>query len=112
MDNCIFCKLASGSIPTQVVYQDEAVFAFRDNSPQAPVHILLIPKRHIASLAEADDALLLGKIMLAAATVAKQEGIDESGYRVVTNRGRDAGQSVFHLHFHLLGGRALGWPPG
>ncbi len=114
MDSCIFCRIVAGEAPAQVVYEDEELFAFKDRHPAAPVHVLIIPRRHIVSLAEAapDDAALLGRMALLAGELARQEGIAESGFRLVTNSGRGAGQSVFHLHWHLLGGRYLGWPPG
>ncbi len=114
MENCIFCKIASGEIPATIVYQDEDVVVFRDLHPQAPQHVLLIPRRHIASSTDLteEDGPLLAHIYTTAKKVAQQLGVDQSGYRVITNVGPDAGQSVFHLHFHLLGGRELGWPPG
>ena len=114
MENCLFCKIASGQIPADIVYQDEDVVAFRDINPQAPVHILLILRRHIPSMADVtpEDGPLLGIVFSVAAKLAHKLGVDEGGYRVVTNVGRDAGQSVFHLHFHLLGGRKFTWPPG
>ncbi len=113
MSACLFCRIVSGEIPAKVVHDDEDVLAFRDISPQAPVHVLLIPKRHIASVGDAteEDTALLGKLLLVAKGIAEKEGI-ASGYRLVTNRGAEAGQSVFHLHVHLLGGRPMGWPPG
>ena len=114
MDNCLFCKIAGGQIPSNIVYQDEDVVAFEDINPQAPHHILLIPRRHISSIAdltEEDDALL-GKLFMVTTRLAHKLGLDERGYRFVTNVGPDAGQSVFHLHFHLLGGRKFTWPPG
>ncbi|GCE25603.1 histidine triad nucleotide-binding protein [Dictyobacter alpinus] len=113
MDDCIFCKIASGQIPSTVVYQDNDVFAFRDLSPQAPEHILFIPRRHIASMADLTpaDGPLLASIFTAASKVAHELGLDQ-GYRFLTNVGPQAGQSVFHLHFHLLGGRTMTWPPG
>ena|ERR1700753_1904292 len=112
-DNCTFCKIADGRIPSNIVYQDEDVVAFRDNNPQAPVHLLFIPKRHIASMAELtpEDGSLLAAIFTAASRVAHDQGLTQ-GYRFVTNVGPQAGQSVFHLHFHLLGGRDMKWPPG
>jgi histidine triad (HIT) family protein len=112
--NCIFCKIAAGEIPAQLVYEDEAAVAFRDINPQAPTHVLVIPREHVASLAEAEEGhgSLLGRLLLAAARVARDEGLDESGYRTVINTGAGAGQSVFHLHLHVLGGRPLKWPPG
>jgi histidine triad (HIT) family protein len=114
MPDCIFCRIAAGEIPANLIYQDERMVAFRDLNPQAPVHLLLIPRRHIANLAaaEAGDADLLGELLVTAARLAVSEGVSASGYRVVANTHRDAGQSVDHLHFHLLGGRALSWPPG
>ncbi|MBX3083977.1 MAG: histidine triad nucleotide-binding protein [Anaerolineae bacterium] len=113
-DNCIFCKIARGEIPATIVYQDERVVAFRDINPGAPVHILIIPREHIASAAEIDasNAALVGYLLQIAAQIAKQENLVDSGYRVVTNIGADAGQSVPHMHFHVLGGRQMAWPPG
>ena len=114
MDNCLFCKIAEGQIPSKIVYQDEDVVAFEDINPQAPHHILLIPQRHIASIADVteEDGALLAALFTVATKLAHKLGLDERGYRIVTNVGPDAGQAVFHLHFHLLGGRSLGWPPG
>jgi histidine triad (HIT) family protein len=113
-DTCIFCKLAKGLVRADIIYQDSELLAFRDIHPQAPVHVLIIPRTHITALWDADDtdAVLMGRLLLAANTIAEQEGINESGYRVVTNAGSDAGQSVDHLHLHVLGGRKLEWPPG
>lgn len=113
MENCLFCKIASKQIPSTLVHEDGYVVAFKDINPQAPHHILLIPKRHIASMAEIteEDGPLLAKIFTVAQQLAHQLQL-ENGYRFLTNVGPDAGQSVFHLHFHLLGGRPLGWPPG
>ena len=109
MADCIFCKIIAGDIPSQRVYEDESVFAFRDISPQAPVHILIVPKEHVASTAELTESNshLVAKCFEAIAKIAGSEGLD-SGFRVITNSGPDGGQTVFHLHFHLLGGRALG----
>ena len=114
MDACIFCRIAAGEIPATVVYEDEQVVAFRDLHPQAPTHVLVIPKRHVATLLEAGahDTLLLGQLQAAAVEVARREGLADSGFRLVVNCGEGAGQSVFHLHLHLLGGRRLSWPPG
>ena len=114
VDNCIFCMIARGEIPATVVYQDEQVVAFRDINPGAPTHVLIIPREHIGSAAEVDasNAALAGYLVQIAAQVAKQENLVENGYRLVTNIGADAGQSVPHLHFHLLGGRQMAWPPG
>jgi histidine triad (HIT) family protein len=113
MPDCLFCRILSGEIPAKKVYEDEHTFAFEDINPQAPTHVLVIPKKHIAGLKEgvAQDAELIGRCHLAAAEIAHQRGI-ENGYRTVLNVGPGAGQSVFHLHVHLLGGRSLSWPPG
>ncbi|MBL8149724.1 MAG: histidine triad nucleotide-binding protein [Blastocatellia bacterium] len=112
--NCIFCSIVEGKIPAKIVYQDTEVIAFHDVSPKAPTHLLVIPREHIDSLngAKAENETLLGHILHVCSQVAKNLGLAESGYRVVTNTGAGAGQSVFHIHFHLLGGRTLGWPPG
>lgn len=114
MSACIFCRIADGSIPAKIAFQDDRVLAFHDVNPQAPVHILVIPKRHIESLKDAtqEDADLLVRLLMVCKEIASGQGLDESGYRVVTNVGRDAGQSVFHLHLHVLGGRHMAWPPG
>jgi len=112
--DCLFCKIAAGEIPADIVFQDEDVVAFRDINPQAPVHVLVIPRRHIAGfldMAEGDQALI-GKVARAAAQVAGEEGTAESGFRCVVNNGPDAQQSVPHLHVHVLGGRQFTWPPG
>jgi histidine triad (HIT) family protein len=109
--DCIFCKIASGEIKGNVVYQDEQVTGFRDLNPQAPTHVLLIPNRHVASIDELDDAGLSFRLLRAARQVAHDEKLD-NGWRLVTNVGPDSGQTVFHLHWHLLGGRQMGWPPG
>lgn len=111
--DCLFCKVVAGTIPAKKVYEDERVFAFQDINPQAPTHILIVPKKHIIGLKEAtpEDAELIGYCQLVAAKIARERGI-EDGYRTVYNVGRGAGQSVFHLHLHLLGGRKLNWPPG
>lgn len=113
MEGCLFCKLIAGDIPTKKVYEDERVFVFEDINPQAPTHLLIVPKKHIRGLkeAEAGDAEIVGYCQLVAAKIAKQRGL-EDGYRTVYNVGPRAGQSVFHLHLHLLGGRDLRWPPG
>lgn len=115
MDNCIFCKIVAGEIPAQIVKRSDDAVAFRDLDPRAPTHVLVIPTRHIAAVRDAhgpDGERALGAVLAFAATVARELGLDDGGYRIVTNTGRDAGQSVDHLHFHLLGGRKLGWPPG
>lgn len=106
--DCIFCKLANKEIPTEVVYEDEFVFAFNDMSPQAPVHILFIPKKHLDSAQEVEDQdLIISHIFTAMRKVARDQGLDKAGYRVITNVGKDAGQTVFHMHFHLLAGKKL-----
>lgn len=112
MEKCLFCRIVAGEIPADVVYSDDDVLAFRDIEPQAPVHVLVIPRRHVSGFGDTDDAGLLGAVCLAAARVAEQERIAGSGYRSVVNNGRDANQTVGHLHMHVLGGRAMSWPPG
>ena len=111
--SCLFCKIIDGSIPSASIYSDDLCYAFADIQPQAPVHVLIVPRRHIRSVAEASnaDASLLGHLMLVAAQIARDKGLAK-GYRVVANTGADGGQSVDHLHYHLLGGRSLTWPPG
>ena len=111
--DCLFCKLIAGQIPSKKVYEDDKVFAFEDINPQAPTHVLIIPKQHIEGLNKAseEDAEILGYMQLTAAKLGRERGI-ESGYRTVLNVGPGAGQSVFHIHLHLLGGRNLSWPPG
>jgi histidine triad (HIT) family protein len=111
VSDCIFCKIAAHEVPSQIVHEDDDVVVFRDTRPVAPFHVLVIPKRHVASLAEADTGLA-GTVAVAAAKAAAAAGHAERGYRVVTNVGPDAGQSVPHLHFHVLAGRGLSWPPG
>ena len=112
--NCLFCKIVAGEIPAALVHEDARAVAFRDINPQAPTHVLVIPRAHIESLNDAaqTDEPLLGHLLRVAARVANREGLSESGYRTVVNTGADAGQSVFHVHVHLLGGRNLAWPPG
>jgi histidine triad (HIT) family protein len=114
MSDTIFGKIASGELAADIVYEDEHVVAFRDLNPQAPVHVLLIPRKPIPTLNDAasEDSELLGRLMLAAAAVAKQEGIAEQGYRTIVNCNAAGGQTVYHLHVHLIGGRPLQWPPG
>jgi len=115
VSECIFCKIARKELPADIVYEDEIALAFRDINPQAPVHILVIPREHIPSLTDADPVkhvALLGHLLLVAKRVADLEGITETGYRIVINSGKDAGQAVYHLHIHVLGGRKMGWPPG
>lgn len=111
-DDCLFCRIVRREIPATVVFEDDHVVAFRDINPQAPTHVVIVPREHVASLNDAPDAVLIGRLSLAAAKIARTEGIAESGYRTVVNTNRDAGQTVFHIHLHLLGGRHLGWPPG
>ena len=112
--SCLFCRIIAREIPASIVYEDDEVVAFNDINPQAPTHVLLVPRKHIATLndAVAADATLLGNILRRAAAIARERGIEASGYRTVFNTNRDAGQTVFHVHLHLLGGRSLGWPPG
>jgi histidine triad (HIT) family protein len=112
--DCLFCKIIDRKIPASIVYEDDRVLAFNDINPQAPTHVLVIPKRHIASLNEltAEDDGIVGELTRRAAAIALDRGIAEGGYRTVFNTNRDAGQTVFHIHLHLLGGRSLAWPPG
>ncbi len=112
--DCIFCKISAGEIESDVVLQNDQVVAFRDLNPQAPTHILIIPRRHIATINDLDesDAEVIGQLYIAAKQIAAQEGFAEPGYRVVMNCNAGAGQTVFHVHLHLLGGRQFGWPPG
>jgi histidine triad (HIT) family protein len=114
MKDCIFCRIASGDLEVKLVHEDDDIVAFRDSNPQAPTHVLVVPRRHLATvndLAET-DAGLVGRLVLAARRIAAEEGIAEDGYRLVLNCNRGAGQSVFHIHLHLLGGRPMRWPPG
>jgi histidine triad (HIT) family protein len=112
--DCLFCKIAQQQIPATIIYQDEHVVAFRDISPQAPVHALVIPRRHITTLNDLQptDADLLGRMIIAAQQIAAQDGIAESGFRLAMNCNSDGGQTVYHIHLHVLGGRAMHWPPG
>ncbi len=110
--DCLFCRIVAGKIPATLIAETEDCVAFRDISPQAPVHVLVIPRLHIASLDEVEDPLLLGRMMLLATQLAREEGIAVTGYRTVINTRDDGGQSVAHLHIHVLGGRKLKWPPG
>ena len=114
MSDCLFCRIAAGELPAKIVHQDEEIVAFHDVNPQAPTHILVIPKEHVPTLLDTDESrtALLGRLQLAAVEIARQEGLDKDGFRLVTNCLEGAGQSVFHIHLHLLGGRPLGWPPG
>ncbi|KTD70938.1 MULTISPECIES: histidine triad nucleotide-binding protein [Legionella] len=112
--DCLFCKIAQGAIPASVVFEDSEIMAFRDLNPQAPQHLLIIPKQHIATLNDASDEnqALLGKMILGAKKIAQAEGISDAGYRLVFNINPDGGQTVYHIHLHLLGGRHMTWPPG
>ena len=112
MSDCIFCKIANGEIPTNFVYSDENVVAFNDLNPQAPVHVLVIPRQHYASSAAVDNPSVWSSILGSAVKIARKLGLEENGYRMVINTGEHGGQSVPHLHLHLLAGRNLGWPPG
>ncbi|MEI8208203.1 MAG: histidine triad nucleotide-binding protein [Methylococcales bacterium] len=112
MTDCLFCKMVSGVIKPDVVFEDDTVLAFRDINPQAPVHILIIPKTHIATLNELNDTQLAGHLLQTAVKLAEAEGLSETGYRTVFNCNKHGGQEVYHLHLHLLGGRQLTWPPG
>lgn len=114
VENCIFCKIATGQIPSTEVYSDDEFYAFRDLNPQAPTHVLIVPRKHIPKITEAkpDDAALLGRLLLAANKVAQKEGITEKGFRYVLNCEAWGGQTVFHIHVHILGGRPMAWPPG
>ncbi len=114
MENCIFCKIAAGEIPADIVYQDESVVAFRDLNPQAPTHILVVPRKHVATLndLEMDDECLVGRMYGAVREIAVGEGLADPGYRTVINCNEAGGQAVFHVHLHLLGGRMMHWPPG
>jgi histidine triad (HIT) family protein len=112
MPDCIFCKIAGAEIPSAKVAESSTMFAFRDLNPQAPTHILVIPRTHVASLAQSDDLGMLGELLSFAASVARSEGWAKGGYRVVVNTGADGGQTVDHLHLHVLAGRRMTWPPG
>lgn len=112
MTDCLFCNIVAGKLKTKVVFATEHVLAFQDINPQAPVHFLIIPKQHIATLNELHDLTLGGQLLQAAANLAEQEGLAEAGYRTVFNCNENGGQTVYHLHLHLLGGRRLSWPPG
>lgn len=112
--SCIFCKIVAGEIPADILYQDDDVMCFRDVAPQAPTHLLVIPKKHIGSIVELEqsDTEIAGKILVTATKMAVQDGVSESGYRVAMNCGDEGGQTVGHIHMHVLGGRQMGWPPG
>ena len=114
MSDCLFCKIVEGGVPAALVYQDEAVVAFKDINPQAPLHVLIVPRKHIATLNELtpEDDGLVGSMFRAAAALAREHGYEARGYRTVFNTNREAGQTVFHIHLHLLAGRGLTWPPG
>ena len=114
MADCLFCKIIARAIPSTVVYEDDRVMAFTDIDPQAPTHVLIVPKRHIATLNDigTEDDQIVGELIRRAAAIAKERGFSEHGYRTVFNTNRGAGQTVFHIHLHLLGGRPLTWPPG
>jgi len=114
VSDCLFCKILDGEIPCDKVYENEHVIVFRDVNPQAPTHVLVIPRNHISTVNDLteDNKNIVGEMMLAAQHVAKLEGIDEAGYRLIMNCNEGAGQTVFHIHLHVLGGRALNWPPG
>jgi len=114
MEDCLFCKIINGEVKSSKVYEDENVFAFRDINPQAPVHILVVPKVHISTLNDIEEKNrdIIGYITYISKCIAEKEGLKERGYRIVLNCNREAGQTVFHIHLHLLGGRPMGWPPG
>ena len=114
MNDCLFCKIRDGEIPGDKVYEDDDILAFRDVNPQAPTHILIIPVKHIPTIndLEEEDVTVLGRMMLVAKKIAAEEGIDQDGYRLVFNCNRGAGQAVYHIHLHVLGGRSMNWPPG
>jgi histidine triad (HIT) family protein len=114
IDTCVFCKLAKGQLRADIIYEDEAVLAFKDIHPQAPVHVLVIPREHITALWEVDEThtQVLGRLLLAANDIADRMGVQQTGYRIVINTGPEAGQTVDHVHVHVLGGRKLTWPPG
>ena len=111
-DDCLFCRIVRKEIPAKLVAENDHCVAFRDINPQAPVHVLVIPREHVASLNQATDAAMIGRLSLMAADIARSEGVSESGYRTVINTNSAAGQTVFHVHLHLLGGRSMHWPPG
>ena len=114
MDECLFCKIVNNEVPCELVFENEYLLAFRDINPQAPTHILVIPRKHISTIneLETEDTVLVGEILLTARNLAKVENIDQDGFRTVFNCNKDAGQTVFHIHLHLLGGRRFSWPPG
>jgi histidine triad (HIT) family protein len=114
MSDCLFCKIINREIPASIVYEDDRVLAFDDINPQGPAHVLIVPKRHVATLNDLaqDDDAMVGELVRRAAAIAKDRGISAGGFRSVFNTNRDAGQTVFHIHLHLIGGRSLAWPPG
>jgi histidine triad (HIT) family protein len=114
MADCLFCKIINRQIPASIVFEDDRMIAFNDINPQAPTHVLVVPKRHIGSLTDltAEDDALVGEVVRRAAAIANERGITAGGYRTVFNTNRDAGQTVFHIHLHLIGGRKMAWPPG
>ena len=114
MADCLFCKIVAGQVPATIVFQDDHLVAFKDITPRAPTHVLIVPRRHVASLNDlgADDDALVGEMVRAAAAIAREQGLADRGYRTVFNCNADAGQTVFHIHLHLLGGRTMAWPPG
>jgi histidine triad (HIT) family protein len=114
MPDCLFCKIVAREIPASIVYEDDRLLAFNDINPQGPTHVMVVPKRHIATLNDlvAGDDEIVGEMVRRAAAIAKERGIDAGGFRTVFNTNRDAGQTVFHIHLHLIGGRGLAWPPG
>jgi len=114
MSDCLFCKIANREMDSDIIYEDDDVVAFHDINPQAPTHILIIPRKHIPTMADAQDTdqLLLGKLLLIAKDLANDAGLEENGYRLVMNTGEQGGQAVYHIHLHVLGGRAMQWPPG
>jgi histidine triad (HIT) family protein len=114
MTDCLFCKMANGTIPVKKVYEDDVLFAIEDINPQAPTHLLIIPKKHIVNSLDlaAEDEQLVGAVYRVAARLARERGVDQDGFRIVNNNNAGAGQSVFHIHFHLLAGRQMAWPPG
>jgi histidine triad (HIT) family protein len=114
MSDCIFCKIANGEIPSENVYEDDSILGFKDIQPQAPIHFVFIPKKHIETMNDVEDpdAHLMSGLLMACKTIAAKEGLTEKGYRIVINCNSDGGQAVYHIHAHLLGGRKMGWPPG
>ena len=114
MEDCLFCKIVNKEIPAEVVFENETIIAFEDINPQAPIHILLIPKEHFTSLNDVTEEKkeILGELLIKARQIAKEKGLANNGYRIVLNTGKDSGQAVFHIHFHLFGGRRMTWPPG